>query len=185
MQFSTTLPTLRAGNITLSPLTITDIEPLFRLVMKNRMHLRTWLNWVDQNNSIEQTTNFVQKALAKHNSHTGLDYTIWVQNTMIGIISYNYIDEMNKKAQIGYWIDEEHQGKGYMTNACRELVGFGLKTMQLHRIEITITVGNERSSAIAKKLGFKKEATLKESEWLGNHFTDQEIYRLLVDEWNF
>ncbi len=181
MQF----PTLHAGNITLSPLTINDIEPIFHLVMKNRMHLRTWLNWVDENNSIQQTTNFVQKSLAKYNSHTGIDYIIRVQNTMIGIISYNYIDEMNKKAQIGYWIDEEHQGKGYMTNACRELVSFGFKTIQLHRIELTIAVGNERSAAVAKKLGFQKEATLKESAWLNDHFTDQEIYRLLDDEWNF
>ena len=90
---------------------------------------------------------------------------------------------MNKKAQIGYWIDEEMQGKGYTTTACRVMVRCGFEVLQLHRVELTIASGNDKSSAVAKKLGFQKEATLIQSEWLNDHFVDQEVYRVLIDEW--
>ncbi|MDP3941650.1 MAG: GNAT family N-acetyltransferase [bacterium] len=184
MQYPAALPTFHEGEVTLSPLTTQDTEPVFKLVMKNRMYLRNWLNWVDQNNAIDQTEKFVRKSLQQHTDHTGMTYTIWTNNIMIGVISFNWIDGLNKKAQIGYWIDEEFQGKGFTTTACRVLVRFGFETLQLHRMELIIASGNDKSSAVAKRIGFQKEATLTQAEWLNDHFTDQEIYRLLADEWH-
>lgn len=183
MNFPATLPTLKSGSIILSPLTIADVEPLFHLVTKNRMHLRTWLNWVDETNSMDQTSLYVQRALDQHKIHTGVYYTIWTDNVMVGIISLKRIDAHDKKTVIGYWIDEEHQGKGHTTNACRLLVDFSFKTLGLHRVEVHVAKDNNASSAIPIKLGFQKEAILREAEWLNDHFADMELYAILAQEW--
>lgn len=184
MEFPTALPTLKSGDITLSPLTLTDSETVFHLVVKNRMYLRTWLNWVDETNSVEHTSRFVQKALQQHQDHTGLYYVIWIENLMVGLISFNTIDDHDKKAVVGYWIDEEHQGKGHTTTALKLLVGFGFETLSLHRIEAHVAKENNASSAVPLKLGFQKEAVLREAEWLNDHFTDLELYSILASEWS-
>lgn len=183
MEFPTALPTLKSGDVTLSPLTPSDTEMLFHLVVKNRMYLRTWLNWVDETHAIEHTTAFVQKSLQQHRDHTGLYYIIWIESVMVGIISFNRIDSHDKKAVAGYWIDEDHQGKGYTSTAFKLLIDFGINTLGLHRIEVHIAKENDASSAIPIKLGFQKEAVLREAEWLNDHFTDLEIYSILADEW--
>lgn len=183
MEFPSTLPTLKSGSITLSPLTVSDTEQLFHLVMKNRMHLRTWLNWVDETNAIEHTAKFVQNAIHQHQEQTGIYYIIWAENAMLGSISYNWIDKRNKKANLGYWIDEESQGKGYTSSACTLLIDYGFKTLGLHRVEIAVAKENTASSAIPLKLGFQKEAVLREAEWLNDHFTDQDLYATLSQDW--
>lgn len=180
MAFPTAIPTLNENGVTLSPLTQSDSESLFHLVVKNRMHLRIWLNWVDETNAPEHTAEFVQKALLQHSQQTGLYFTIWAENKMLGLISFNWIDKRNKKAIIGYWIDEEHQGKGYTTTACRILIKYGFETLSLHRIEVAVAKGNEKSIAIPLKLGFTKEATLRDAEWINDHFTDLELYSILA-----
>jgi ribosomal-protein-serine acetyltransferase len=179
MQFPSTIPTLHTDGITLSPVSINDVDMIFQLVTKNRMHLRTWLNWVDSNTTVDQTSAFVQNRLQSHEKHTGITYTIWTNNVMIGIISFSRIDEINRIARIGYWIDEEYQGKGYTTHACRELIKLGFDILSLHRIEIAVARENEKSAAIPKRLGFTHEATLTDAEWINDHFTDLELYVLL------
>lgn len=183
IEFPTALPTLKSGGITLSPLTSSDTEQLFHLVVKNRMHLRTWLNWVDETNAVDHTEKFVQDALRQHQEQTGLYYLMWLDNEMIGSISFHWIDKRNKKAIMGYWMDEAHQGKGLTTTAATLLTDYGFKTLGLHRLEIAVAKDNNTSSAIPLKLGFQKEAVLREAEWLNDHFTDLELYSILVRDW--
>ncbi len=70
-----------------------------------------------------------------------------------------------------------------MTRACRALVDYAFAKLQLNRVEIRCATGNLRSQAIPERLGFTREGTLREGEWLYDHFVDLIVYSMLAREW--
>lgn len=160
-----------------------DAERLFALVDRNRQHLRQWLPWLDTNASLEDTATFIHHAREQHFHNKGFQAGIWYNETLAGIIGYHPIDWQNKIAMIGYWLGEEFQGKGIVTEASRLLVCYAFDEFQLNRVEIRCAVGNTRSCAIPERLKFTKEGVIKDGEWLYDHFVDLVVYGMLAREW--
>ena len=61
---------------------------------------------------------------------------------------------------MGYRLDQELTGQGYMTEAAGALVDFAFDTLGLHRIEANIIPRNTPSMRVAEKLGFQNEGSL-------------------------
>lgn len=57
--------------------------------------------------------------------------------------------------EIGWTIMPEHWGKGYATEAARAALDYAFRELGWKRVIHVILVGNERSIAVAKKLGSK------------------------------
>ena len=65
-------------------------------------------------------------------------------------------------AEIGYWTDVRHTGKGYCTEAAAAMVRAGFAVHGLERIEIVHeSPANDASGRVAERLGFSREATLR------------------------
>jgi len=171
---------LTANNIALKPLTLDDSDVLFQLTDKNRDYLREWLPWVDDTKTVEDSKSFIQSTIDNKNAaHFG----IWFNENLVGVIGYHFIHKANRKGHIGYWLDENSQGKGVMTIACRLLIKHGFEQLNLNRIEISCAVDNEKSCAIPERLGFQQEGTFRQVEWLYDHFVDHKFYALLKEDW--
>jgi ribosomal-protein-alanine N-acetyltransferase len=77
---------------------------------------------------------------------------------MIGGININnVIRGAAQFASIGYWIDEEMQGHGYMFQAAKEVVSFCFDTISLSRINAACMPHNIKSKNLLLKLGFTEE----------------------------
>jgi RimJ/RimL family protein N-acetyltransferase len=63
--------------------------------------------------------------------------------------------------ELGYWAAKEQRGRGYSTEAARALCDWGFATLDAHRLEWWAMVGNTASRAVAEKLGFTLEGTLR------------------------
>jgi len=72
--------------------------------------------------------------------------------------------------------------KGIMTECCRFLVGYGFRTLDLHRIQIPAATENYRSRAIPERLGFRFEGIMRGRENLYGKFVDHAMYALLRSE---
>ena len=55
--------------------------------------------------------------------------------------------------------------------------------MDLNRIEINVASENIQSIAIAKKIGFQYEGTLREDHFFNGKFYNTQKYSLLQKEW--
>jgi RimJ/RimL family protein N-acetyltransferase len=64
-------------------------------------------------------------------------------------------------ATIGLWVGERFHGRGYGTEAVREIARYGFEILKLAKIEGAIFVGNESSRRIFEKNGFALEGTLR------------------------
>lgn len=161
----------------------TDAEAVFHVIDRNRDYLRQWLPWLDDSKTIEDTRKYIQSDLSEFEKKEGLDLGIWYVGQWVGGIGFHAWGGKNRKSSIGYWLSEDFQGKGIMTDTVRALVTYGFEQMNLNRIEIRCASENTRSRAIPEKLGFKTEGVLRQSEWLYDHFVDLVVYSLLKSEW--
>lgn len=171
--------TLQNEDITLRQFEGSDAPALFALTDKNRIYLRQFLPWPDRTRTVTDTEWFITNSLKGAIEEKCADYGIYCQNTLVGVIGFHSIDFENKKTTIGYWLDEDHQGKGITTQSVKMLIEFAFDELGLNRIQINCAPENTKSSSIPKKLGFTKEGIARQSEWLYDHFVDWEQYSLI------
>lgn len=172
------------GAVTLRTLRAQDAAALYALIDGSRAYLREWLPFLDDAQDADSTHGFILEASRLADEQRGVVAGIWDRATLAGVISLTEINTRNRKAEIGYWLGEEHQGRGLMTRACRALITYGFDIVELHRIEIYCAPGNTRSRAIPERLGFVKEGTLREAEWLYDHYVDNVVYSMLAPDWD-
>jgi len=158
---------------------------VFAVVDQNREYLREWLPWVDSNVSVEDTREFIRRGLVQQANNDGFQASIWSQGRFAGGIGFHYIDRLNSKTEIGYWLDASLQGKGLMTRACKAMTSYAFREYELNRVEIHCASDNTRSRAIPERLGFIQEGILREASWLYDHFVDDVVYGMLAREWRW
>ncbi len=93
------------------------------------------------------------------------------------------LDQVNRKAEIGYWIAKEFEGKGIITAACRKLITYAFEELELNRVAICAAVGNEKSRAIPERLGFLEEGRARDGLYVNGMHHDLVYYSLLKREW--
>jgi ribosomal-protein-serine acetyltransferase len=163
-------------------LEVEHAEELFALTDSCRNYLREWLPWVDETKTVEDTKSFIESSL-KFSANDGFSVGIWYKGRIAGCVAYHTIDWDNRSTSIGYWLGKNFQGRGLMTKACGAMVHHALDELNLNRVEIRCAVGNFKSRAVPERLGFTKEGTLRERQWLYAHFVDLVVYGLLARDW--
>lgn len=98
---------------------------------------------------------------------------------LIGVIGHYRMKPEDYRAEIGYMLLPEFNGKGIISEAVKEVVKYGFKIMKLHSIEAIIAPENYASAKVLEKNGFVKEAHLKENQFYEGHFLDTVIYSIL------
>ena len=65
---------------------------------------------------------------------------------------------------LGYWLDEAHWGKGYMTEAVQAVLNYGFNELQLSLITANCYPHNKRSQQVLERNGFICEGVLHQAE---------------------
>ena len=160
-----------------------DAADLFALVEANRAYLKQWLPWLNTTQTLDDTRHFIRQTQARVQDHQGFAAAMIYDGSLVGVAGLNGINWCDRNSSIGYWISEDQQGQGIVTKACRAILNHGFTHLELNRIAILCATGNDRSQAIPKRLGFVHEGTLRESQWLYNHFVNHEVYSMLRRQW--
>ncbi len=160
-----------------------DKESLFDLIDSNRKQLGVYLAWPPKTKTSEDTLWFINETIKEAKNHQ-YTFGIFVDEILVGVCSYNFMNIQNKKTEIGYWLGENFQGHGHMTKTVKALVDYGFNHLKLNRIAIHCATTNKASSAVAKRLGFKLEGIARQNEVVNGNIYDHEIYSLLSSEVN-
>lgn len=162
-----------------------DAEELYLLTMSSKEHLKKWLGWINQVQTIEDTIRHINGGLQTFVALGGFpsSFAIVYRGNIAGTISFNKISELHRLGSIGYWLGEQYEGKSIMSRAFRAMLSYGFERLHLNRIEVYMATENKRSLALPERFGFTKEGVLRQAEWLNNRFVDHAIYGLLADEW--
>lgn len=166
----------------LRPLSVSDAGALFRLIDADRVRLGRWLPWVEETCSERDSVRFIADATDERRRRRSLVLGILVGGTLHGTVGLHYVEWFDRSAEVGYWIAASAEGKGYVTRAVRLLLAFAFGPAGLHRVVLRCAVGNDRSRAVAERLGFVREGVLREAHRVAGRFLDQHLYALLRRE---
>ena len=156
---------------------------VFSLVDRERDYLREWLPWVDATETLDDTLSFIKSSLEQFASNHGFAAGIWSEGRFAGVVGTHKLDLLNRKVEIGYWLGRSFQGQGIVTEACRAVVTHLLCERELNRAEIHCAVGNDKSCAVAKRLGFTEEGLARKAQLLHGTYRDLRRFAMLKRDW--
>lgn len=159
-------------------------DEVFALIREERDYLRQWLPWVDSTEVPEDTRSFIKSALEQFASNSGFAAGIWSGGRFCGVVGTHKLDWLNRKGEIGYWVARAFQGKGIITAASRAVVTHLFDELDLHRVLIQCAAGNDKSCAVAQRLGFTEEGVAREAQFLHGKFRDLRRFAMLKQDWN-
>lgn len=102
---------------------------------------------------------------------------------VIGTCTLFHFDTPNRRAELGYALEREHWGSGYMQEALGALLGFAFDTLDMHRVEADVDPRNVSSVKTLERLGFRQEGYLRERWLVNGEVQDALFYGLLRREW--
>jgi len=92
--------------------------------------------------------------------------------------------ESGAKVEVGYLLSPAFQGRGYMVEAMAAVIGDAFATLPLRRVEAYIDARNTASQRLVEKLGFVREALLRDAWCDQGVVSDATVYGLLHRDWS-
>jgi ribosomal-protein-serine acetyltransferase len=159
-----------------------DAEELNGVVAANREYLSRWMPWAPKQTQ-ENALEFIRMGRKQFADNQGFQAAIVEDGRIVGGIGFHQLDWENRSTSIGYWIAEAAQRRGIVTRAVAALVDHAFGVWKLNRVEIHAGTENERSRAVALRLGFTEEGVLRQTERVGDRFVDHVLYAMLAQDW--
>lgn len=145
------------------------------LVNAQKDYLGEWLPWVatcDENSYQD----FVKFALHRYADGVALHANIFYQGNLVGGVSLNNLYHHLKKCDIGYWLSQDHQGRGIMTRSVRGIMDIAKNVYGMDVAEIKAGEHNLPSRKVAERLGFEYCGLLANNEVLGDKILNHAVY---------
>lgn len=150
------------------------------IVNRQKEYLGEYLPWVatcDENSYQE----FAKFALHKYADDKGIDTNIIYQGQIVGAVSLNNIYTSLKKADIGYWLSQEYQGRGIMTRAVRGIMNIAKEYYGVQVLEIKANEDNIPSRKVAERLGFAFNGIIFNNENVNGKIVNHALYSYRFD----
>jgi ribosomal-protein-serine acetyltransferase len=149
--------------IIVRPYRESDALSLFEAVAESRDHLRPWLPFADEHQTVEESRDWIIHQEANWLLREDLIVGIWeaATNRYLGGSGLHPHDWETRYFEIGYWLRASAAGQGYITEAVQLLTDYAFTQLSATRVEIRCDERNVRSAAVAQRLGFVQEARLR------------------------
>lgn len=141
-----------------------DVQAYFDLVDINRKRLEDFFaGTVAKNKSMEDTGTFIAEVIEKAAKKTYFPFVIIDKSTqrMIGYADIKNIDWNIPKAELGYFIDKDYEGKGITTKALSKIIEYCFEVLQIRKIFLRTHESNISSRKVAEKNGFRVEGNIR------------------------
>lgn len=93
-------------------------------------------------------------------------------------------DARGKQAELGWVLDPAYTGRGYATEAVRELLRYCFRELGVHRVVANCFLANDTSWRLMERVGMRREVhAVRESLHRSGRWLDTVGYALLAEEW--
>lgn len=166
---------LQTKRLTLREVLLTDLKPIHDLLSLKETDE---FNILGIPETIEKTAEWVLDWTEEKNTSPRNFYTFAVelndQPGLVGLVALNLGAANYKKGKIWIKLHTNHWNKGYATECLKELLRFGFRQLNLHRIEAGCAVENMASKKVIEKAGFIQEGLFRgnlpiRGKWVDNY----------------
>lgn len=175
-------PVLTTPRLTLREMTLADDQDVFAIRSDYEVtKLNIGAAYVD----IEQARSLIRGIGEGYEGKYELRWgiTLTGEDRVIGMVGFNYINRVDRRASIGYDLNRDYWRQGIMREALAAVLRFGFIELNLNRIEADTSDDNEASALLLLSLGFAHEGTLREQFYDRDAFHGLMLFGLLRREW--
>jgi len=103
----------------------------------------------------------------------------FVAQIYVGVVNWDLPEFV-----MGYFVDKDHEGRGFVAEAVRATLRFVFEHLRAHRVRLDTNETNTRSRRVAERCGFVQEGRLRESHrHPDGTFSGDMLYGLLRSEY--
>lgn len=177
---------LEGPRVTMRPPRLSDASAWEAVRHKNRDYLQPFEPTWDE--SCLSPEYFARRLKRQHYEwQNGQAYSFLIfkkDGNLIGGMNINHVcRSAGQYASLGYWIDEAHQGQGYMAEALRLTLKYAFEELDLHRVHASCIVKNARSKNLLLKAGFKEEGFAEKYISIDGEWQDHYLFGITVESW--
>lgn len=165
---------------TLRPPIEDDVDAIAAAVRASLPELMPWMPWatgVEAHNGVG-TRQWMRGEAGDRWRFVMIDRA----GELVGCCGLNRVDDLNRSANLGYWVRSDQTGRGYASAATRSVARFGLGEAGLNRIEITMSVRNLASRRVAEKAGAQHEGIARAALLLRGEFHDAHTWSFVASD---
>ncbi|MFG0332715.1 MAG: GNAT family N-acetyltransferase [Maioricimonas sp. JB049] len=139
-----------------------DIDALCEAVLESKCELAPWMPWCHPHYGRDDARLWVESRPGTWDRNEAWSFLIVdAADRLLGTCGLHRIDNLNRVAELGYWVRTSEAGQGIATAASRQLVDWAFRERDLHRVEILISTENHASLRVAEKLGAQQEGIVR------------------------
>ena len=101
--------------------------------------------------------------------------------TVIGEVLLKWASD--RQGELGFAVGRDHHGQGYAAEAARAVLDLAFDDLGFHRVSATVVEGNDASTRLLGRLGFRQEARHVDGEVFKGSWITVLHFALLEDEW--
>ena len=102
---------------------------------------------------------------------------------LIGDCGLRVDEDEPYRAEIGFTLAREYQGRGLASEAISRLLDYAFEVLGLHRVVAIADCRNAPSVALLERVGMRREGHFLENVWFKGGWADEYLYAILKDEW--
>ena len=144
----------------------------------NNENISKWLLQIPFPYTLQDAEFWINKCKENPEEKKDFAFAIETEGSLIGGIGLHIKSEHS--AEVGYWLGEKHWGKGYMSEALKEITSYGFNELSLVRITAHVFEGNIRSEKLLIKNGYEYEGFLKKSHKKGDIYFNTKLYAKVI-----
>jgi ribosomal-protein-serine acetyltransferase len=166
----------------------TSADSILQAIEKSREHLSEHLPWIRDTDIFDIKKRIRSWVLNERFAQGGCwlifkntvdEISAGPASPMAGAIMMD-VKLSNRSATLSYWLFKDYTGQGIMTEAVKLLSAYAFTTLKLNRLELLVSVHNDKSTAVAKRCGFKEEGICRDFELINGKFVDHRRFSLLA-----
>ncbi|CAM3713751.1 GNAT family N-acetyltransferase [Kibdelosporangium persicum] len=150
-------------------------------------HVRDYIGpWIGMAELVTDTGSgrvILQRYADKLAADQGRIYGIWIDGKLMGGTLFRVFNAENGVCEVGVWLDPDAAGRGLVTTAVRHMIDWAVCVRGMSRVEWRCSPDNERSIAVAQRLGMTLEGVLRSEYPIGGIRQDAQVWSVLASEW--
>ena len=179
----TEFPTLETERLWLRQSRPSDAEAIFAVLSQEAVTRHYNLSPLT---SVEQAQALVERRAAAFGRRERIRWAIARRedDVVVGSCGFVHWDRNDARAEIGYELAPQWQGRGVMRESLSAMLGFGFGPMRLNRVEALVVPENAPSQHLLSRLGFEQEGLLRQHGFWKGRFHDLLLFSLLKRDWH-
>ncbi|MGK9045530.1 GNAT family N-acetyltransferase [Mammaliicoccus vitulinus] len=169
--------TMETERLILRPVSLDDTASLYEYASNIENTSHVYPTHLSTEETKEVIANYYLKApLGKYG------IVLKEENKLIGTIDLR-IESAHKRGEIGYVLNLNYAGKGYMTEAGLQLLNLAFDKLKLNQVKALHSTINPKSGQVMKRLGMKKIGVMPKNRIHKEKIVDDAIYVITNTEY--